>query len=59
MATSNAIPLSDDERKIVVSSLELKRASLARAVKAASIRDVALAYEAEIIRVNALIGRFS
>jgi hypothetical protein len=63
MATDKSVATSVDvltslERKLVVDSLSLKRASVVRAQRAASSDAVAAAYALELQSVDALIGKF-
>lgn len=58
MATaSNVDSFTKEERKLVIAALELKRASVVRAAKAASNDAVAAALQAEAAAIDTLIFR--
>lgn len=58
MANSSAIPLSDDERSIVVRSLGMMAASMRRAAKASHSDEVRAIQERDAGRVDALAAKF-
>lgn len=58
MAASSAIPLSDDERSIVVRSLGMMSASMRRAAKAAHSDEIRQIQERDAARVDALASKF-
>ena len=58
MATANAIPLSDDERSIVVRSLGMMAASMRRAAKSAHSDELRAIHEKDAGRVDVLASQF-
>jgi len=58
MASSSAIPLSDDERSVVVRSLGLLAAAMRRAAKATHSDEVRTIQERDAGRVDALAAKF-
>lgn len=58
MATSNAIPLSDDERFVVVKALGLLSASMKRSAKAAPSKEIADLFERDASRVEGIAHKF-
>lgn len=59
MATSaSAIPLSDDERFVVIKALGLLSASMTRSAKAAPSKEIADLFERDSSRVQSLAAKF-
>ena len=55
---SNAIPLSDDERSIVVRALGLMAASMRRSSKAAPSDELKVIYDRDAGRVDTIAAKF-
>ena len=58
MATSSAIPLTDDERSVIVRALGLMAQSMRRAGKATHSDEVRAIQERDAGRVDALASKF-
>lgn len=58
MASASAIPLSDDERFVVIKALGLLSASMRRSAKAAPSKEISDLFERDASRTDALASKF-
>ncbi|WNK13463.1 MAG: hypothetical protein [Microvirus sp.] len=58
MATNSAIPLSDDERRVIVTALSMLSKSMLRSANAAMSPEISELHKRDASRVDALASRF-